>query len=342
MSLHVFASIVTPFGTAANNRGENEGNITPLQKLIWFGQAHTTVSAEAIRFALRRLLAEEEPQGTNRRWNESARVNEWRDPAFIAWAFDEKGGYANPEALHYIDDDLLGFMSAEAAKEEAEAGEPVEPAPEPSAAKGRKPKTPKKPKAKGTATVRRAVLEVTRAVSLTPWPGDVTFNAASPRATPSAAKKGDNPVPYGTEVHATRYQFGLALTPERLRDPSRAARALHALAKLHTVAGNHGRFLYQFAPEGIVFRVTDDPAPRLLYCFETADEGQTVDAPVLARRVEDGDIRADELVFGGSIAHTATAQKLREKGARIPEPPGVQAAVAEVVRRIDSRAAQRR
>ncbi len=76
MSLHVFANIVTPFGTAANNRGETEGNITTLQKLIWLGVAHTTVSAEAIRFALRRLLAGEEPQGTNRQWNENTRMNE--------------------------------------------------------------------------------------------------------------------------------------------------------------------------------------------------------------------------------------------------------------------------
>ena len=38
MSLHVFANVVTPFGTAANNRGDNEGtNITPLQKLLWLG-----------------------------------------------------------------------------------------------------------------------------------------------------------------------------------------------------------------------------------------------------------------------------------------------------------------
>jgi len=57
----------------------------------------------------------------------------------------------------------------------------------------------------GSADVRRAVLEVTRAISLLPWAGDVTFNAASPGATPSAAKKGNNPVPYGTELHATRY-----------------------------------------------------------------------------------------------------------------------------------------
>src|SRR5207253_2541209 len=115
----------------------------------------------------------------------------WQEPDFKGWA-SEKG-------KTFIDDDILGFMTAEAAKEEGEAG---------------------------TANVRRAVLEVTRAVSLTPWSGDVTFNAASPGATPSAQKKGSNPVPYGAEFHATRYQFGFALTPERLRDKTRAATAV--------------------------------------------------------------------------------------------------------------------
>ena len=179
MSLHVFANFVTPFGTAANNRAETEGNITTLQKLLWMGETHSTVSAEAIRFALRRILAGDEE--TNRSWNENDRANVWKDNQFKGWAKEKD--------KTFIDDDLLGYMIAEAAKEEGEAG---------------------------SASVRRAVLEVTRAVSLTPWAGDVTFNAASPGATPSASKgenKSKNPVPYGTEVHATRYQYGIALTP---------------------------------------------------------------------------------------------------------------------------------
>ncbi len=220
MSLHVFANIVTPYGTAANNRGETEGNVTTLQKLIWMGVPHTSISAEAIRFALRRLLASQEEKGTNRTYNEATRVNEWQEKDFASWNVDGASGY--------IDDDLLGYMSAEAAKENA-GGDAPEPAPEADES-GKKSKTKPKPKAKGTATVRRGVLEITRAVSLTPWPGDMTFNAASPGATASAAKgEGNNPVPSGTEVHATRYQYGLALTPARLRDRSRrggkAARA---------------------------------------------------------------------------------------------------------------------
>lgn len=299
MSLHVFANFVTPFGTAANNRAETEGNITTLQKLIWMGETHSTVSAEAIRFALRRRLAAAEP--TNRKWDEDARNNTWQD-----WAFK---GWASADGKTFVDDDLLGYMTAEAAKEEGEAG---------------------------SANVRRAVLEVTRAVSLTPWAGDVTFNAASPGATPSAQKKGTNPVPYGTEVHATRYQYGVALTPERLRDKSRAAKAVEALCNLGTVAGNHGRFLFDFSPEAVVFRITADPAPRLLYCFDTPDDGKTVVAGRLADRVLAGDIDPAELVVAGVELRSSDGKKVVE-GATVL--PGVKAACAEAVRRINDQLA---
>lgn len=298
MSLHVFANAVTTYGTAANNRAETEGNITTLQKIIWQGQPHTTVSAEAIRFALRRQLAQLDANGTNRRWNEDLRVNEWQDHKFSGWQ--------TPQGKTFPDDDLLGFMTAEAASEEGTAR---------------------------SRNARRAVLELTRAVSLTPWPGDVTFNAASPGATPSAQKRGQNPVPYGTEVHATRYQFGLALTPERLREKRRASMALRALGALRTVAGNHARFLYDFAPEVIVFRLTDDPAPRLLYCFETSDDGRTVEAPSLLERVRAGDVKPDELVFGGSRVAPQTAAELQKCGATVYD--GVKQAIDDVCQRID-------
>jgi CRISPR-associated protein Cst2 len=297
MSLHVFASIVTPFGTAANNRGETEGNVTTLQKLIWQGQPHTTVSAEAIRFGLRQILATLEKEGTNRRWNEDGRYNEWKDREFKTWGEGKKPGY--------IDDDLLGFMSAEAAAEEGEAG---------------------------SANVRRAVLEVTRAVSLTPWTGDVTFNAASPGATPSAQKKGIYSVPYGTEVHATRYQYGLALTPERLRDKSRAAKALKAVGELGTVAGNQGRFLFDFSPDYIIIRITEDPAPRILYCFEPHEGGKYVFAPSVVHRIKSGDIQADELLVGAGDTESGIAKEFKQYEVPVS---GVKAAIAAACERVD-------
>ncbi len=304
MTLHVFANIVTPFGTAANNRGETPGNTTTLQKLIWHGAPHTSVSAEAIRFALRRRLldnaprnSDNEPTELHRWWDEDQRLNCWRD-------FDSKKKTVKFDKWRdYMDDDLLGFMSAEAAEEEG---------------------------ARGSAKVRRAVLELSRAVSLTPWTGDVVFNAASPRATPTAAKgEGDNPVPYGAEVHATRYQYGLAMTPAYLHVSSRAITALRRLAELGEVAGNNARFLFDFSPDSIVIRLTDDPAPRLLYCFTTEDEGKTVTITkdFKARVGKAGaDICGGELIIGGVLAATDAAKQLEQKGARL-FPHQVKAAV---------------
>jgi CRISPR-associated protein Cst2 len=180
----------------------------------------------------------------------------------------------------------------------------------------------------GSANVRRAVLEVTRAVSLTPWPGDVTFNAASPGATPSAAKKGTNPVPYGTELHATRYQFGAALTPNRLRDPNRAKIAIEGLCSLRTVAGNHGRFLFDFSPDVVVFRITTDPSPRFLYCFDTKDNGASVDAESLMQRIDSGDIDPSELFVGCSDVNSTLAKLLQSKGVQVS---GVKATSRSVI-----------
>lgn len=314
MSLHIFGALVTPFGTAANNRGETEGNLTTLQKLIWQGRTHTTVSAEAIRFALRRHLAGVAP--VNRGFDEDTRQNTWQDPTFSAWA--------SPTGETYIDDDLLGFMAAEAAKEDDAEEADVEPSE--GAAKGKK-----KAKKKGTTKVRRAVLEVTRAVSLTPWSGDVTFNAASTGATPSAARKGDYPVPYGTEVHATRYQYGFSLTPERLREPGRARQAIMGLVALRSVAGNQARFLFDFAPDAVVFRVSQDPAPRILYCFETEDGGRTVSVPELVRRVQSGDVPGRELIIGGRLVEAIAGLPEFEE-ARLY--PGVRAAAEALCARI--------
>ncbi len=273
MSKHLFGLVVTHHGTAANNRGETEGNITTLQKILWNNQVHTTVSAEAIRYAIR-WYWQRIGGKLNRSWDDKADSHKWEKPGFDGWD-------------GFLDDDVLGFMSAKAGKEESNDEEDS--------------KDKKKSRVKGTCDKRRARLEVTRAISLTPFAGDITFNAASIGATPSASSTGKDPVPYGTEVHATRYQYGFALTPEELADKSRALAVLDAIINLNEVAGNHARFLYDFSPESIILRWTDDFAPRMLYGFEMDKDGNLSIQQVLAR-VAAGDIDARELIVGGPIA----------------------------------------
>ncbi|MDP9373084.1 MAG: type I-B CRISPR-associated protein Cas7/Cst2/DevR, partial [Chloroflexota bacterium] len=173
--------------------------------------------------------------------------------------------------------------------------------------------------------------EVTRAISLGPWPGDVVFNVAGIGATPSAATRGAFPVPYSGEVHATRYQYGFALTPEDLLDRGRALHLVDAIIDLADVAGNHARFFYDFAPDTIIFRWTDDFAPRMLYPFRL-DAGGGLTVPELVRRVRAGDISAGELIVGGSLAETGDGQALAALGAAVH--PGVKQAAGDAKERL--------
>jgi len=302
MSKHLFGLVVTHHGTAANNRGENEGNITTLQKMLWHGEVHSTVSAEAIRWAYR-YYWQRAGLPVNRKWDEQKNDHVWQDPKWLPWT-DPTGKGKGKDT--FIDDDVMGFMLAEAGKTEGNEAE---------AGKGKR--------TKGTCDKRRGPLELTRSVSLTPFSGDITFNAKS-------GEKGSTSL-YGTEIHATRYQYGLALTPEALDKPERALAVVDAVVGLSEVAGNQARFLFDFSPDSVVFRWTDDFAPRMLYAFKVDAEGRPT-VPALLQRVAAGDISPAELIVGGPIADTADGAALKQKGAFVV--PGVKAAAKELKERI--------
>lgn len=345
MSKHLFGLVVTPYGTAANNRGENEGNITTLQKILWKNEVHTTVSPEAIRWALRyfwqRKLGDE---SVNRRWNEELQDHKFFDQSWKPWTSKDEADQRLPT---FIDDDVMGFMLAEAAS--TDGNDQVD------SLKGDKKKlddefgklvgTEKtgeygkslkeqikvindkiKALSQGKTDKRRGALEVTRAISLLPFVGDITFNAKS-------GTKGNTSL-YGTEVHATRYQYGIALTPESLREPKRVLDVVDAVTALAEVAGNHSRFLYDFAPESVVFRWTDDFAPRFLYGFEMdAESNLSFDA--VLEKVRNGDIAASELFIGGTIVKNLTAAEKDDlRGASLHE--GVKAAANALKQKIQT------
>ncbi len=285
MTMHIFGTVLTARGVAANNRGENEGSMTTLQKVVRGGNLHTTVSSEAVRYAIRELWGQDGDLETNRKV--SHRGNEWADKDFgKGW---EK----------FIDNDVLGFMHA-----------------------------------KKETVSRRGILEIGRAVSTTPWPGTIAANFASPGANPSVSH--NDPVPYAGEIHDTRYQFSFAMTPDALEGENKLARTeatLRALQSLRRVGGNHGRYLYDFSPESVVFRVTQDPAPRIMFVFEEGDNGE-LSLLKLGRRLEgtEPDIRPEELIVGTLLDDIQGLDELRKKGVTVL--PGIKAAVSEVLQRL--------
>ena len=80
---------------------------------------------------------------------------------------------------------------------------------------------------------------------------------------------------------------------------------LDALVSICRVGGNHGRFLFDFAPESIIFRWTHDFAPRFLYCFEEDEMGE-IFIPELLRQIKSGDLNPEEFWIGGKITNPNT------------------------------------
>lgn len=282
MTHHLFGAVLTAEGVASNNRGENAGNVSTLQKVLRGGEIYTTVSAEAIRYAMREYWSSQDEK-LNR--SIDGDDNTWADTTFKKWK-------------EHLDDDLFGFMDA-----------------------------------KKETVKRRGRFEISRALSTRPWTGDTLFNVASVGAHP---RDNSNPIPYSTEVHSTRYQFLFALTPARLEVPSRALKALDAVQNLHRVAGNHSRYLYDFAPEAVVLRLTRDPVPRMMYCFEESEFGAiTVDK--LLHALESGDIDGTEVVTGGRLLSDSDedlAQRLENSGVSVHR--GVKAAFEEISKRLQA------
>lgn len=189
-------------------------------------------------------------------------------------------------AKKFIDDDLFGFMDAKKGKDNENA-----------------------------TTKRRGALEVSRALSLDPYWGDVAFGSKGGTKNKTSI--------HSTEVHCTAYQYTIALTPESLQDATRAALLLDAVSSVRHVGGNHARFLYDFRPESIVIRVTQDPSPWIMDCFKRV--GDSVGCSRLVRLVKVGDIKADELIVGGEIADTPYREQLEQLGVKVF--PGVKEAL---------------
>lgn len=314
---YLYGTILTGEAVAANNRGDNLGNTMTLQKVFHQDDLHTSVSAEAIRFALRyRFQLEGLP--VNRSYDPEEGKLFYEDEKRTAW---------NPtNGSVFIDDDLMGFMDAEAAKQEREDEDPeAAETSEQKPARGRR-------RAKGKTTKRPSPLAIGRAVSLRPYRGELSFNAVSGEKTEGALSL------YGTEMHTTEYQYSFGLNLSDVVKKEHIGPLLDAIIDPPPIAGNHARFAYDFSPASIVLRVTSVHASKIQNCFEHDEERRTYTIARLTYRVESGDIPARELIVGGEVSATPEGARLKELGVTVFA--GVRAAADEARRRITARGAQ--
>ena len=308
---YLYGTILTGEAVAANNRGDNIGNTMTLQKVFHQDDLHTSVSAEAIRFALRYRF-QLEGLHVNRSYDPEEGKLHLQDEKRITW---------DPASnTVYIDDDLMGFMDAEAAKQEREDEEPeAAEISEPKTARGRR-------KAKGTTTKRTSPLAIGRAVSLRPYRGELSFNAVSGEKTKGALSL------YSTEMHTTEYQYSFGLNLGDIVNKEHIGHLLDAIIDPPPVAGNHARFAYDFSPASIVLRVTSAHSSKVQNCFEHDEEHRTYTIERLLQRIASGDIPASELIVGGEVSTTLAGEQLKKLCVEVF--PGVKAAADEARRRI--------
>jgi CRISPR-associated protein Cst2 len=318
---YLYGTVLTGEAVAANNRGENIGNTTTLQKVFVKDDLHTSVSAEAIRFALRYRF-QLEGLSVNRRYDAVAGKLGYNDEKRVNW---------DPNGEVYIDDDLMGFMDAAAAakeREEDDSGDDAAVAA--TAAKEVSPKTASKKssKPKGKTTKRPSPLAIGRAVSLRRYRGELSYNAVS-----GEKEKGKLSL-YSAEMHTTEYQYSFGLNLNDVVKKENIRHLVTAIADPPPVAGNHARFAYDFSPASIVLRVTCAHSSRIQNCFEHDEATRSYTAQRLIDRIEAGDVPAEEIIAGGAIAKTVEGAKLRDLGATVLA--GVDAAAKEARSRIAS------
>lgn len=306
---YLYGTILTGEAVAANNRGDNIGNTTTLQKVFHQDDVHTSVSAEAIRFALRYRFQLEDPGTVNRSYDIASGKLEY---------IDEKRRDWNPQEDVFIDDDLMGFMDAEAAAKEKE--EELETEEETVVTKSRKPKP------KGKTTKRQSPLATGRAVSLRPYRGEISFNCVSGEKI-----KGKLSL-YSAEMHTTEYQYSFGLNLSDVVKKKHISSLIDAIIDPPAIAGNHSRFAYDFSPASIVLRVTNTHSSRIQNCFEHDELNRTYTINRLIQRVEAKDIPASELIVGGEVAISEEGEKLKSLGVAVL--PGVYAAANEAQKRI--------
>jgi len=312
---YLYGTVLTSEATAANNRGDNIGNTTTLQKVFHQDDLHTSVSAEAIRFALRYRFQLQDLK-VNREYDAGAGKLHYEDEKRTNWTTQGNG---------CIDDDLMGFMDAAAAQKESE-----DEAMEAASGEGEQAATPakgaKRGKMKGTTTKRPSPLAIGRAVSLRPYRGEISFNAVSGEKI-----KGKLSL-YNAEMHTTEYQYSFGLNLGDVIAKENIKHLIDAVVDPPQVAGNHARFAYDFSPASIILRVTNAHSSRIQNCFEHDEQSRTYTIERLIKRVASGDLPASELIVGGEVATTEEGAQLRELGVAIYE--GVNAAAGEARRRI--------
>lgn len=222
--MNLFATVLTYAAPSANYRGESELNRTVIQKVTDGRFDYPIISPEAMRNALREILA-----GYGLPCNRSR----LHDEEQLAVTFAD---YPNPGA--YVDDFFFGYLVAKGKKDREKIRKEVN---------------------RDDFTFKRdSVLRMNLAKGLEPYRHSTVFTQ-SPLAAEGSKYRNDtssNLLHRETAVTAFQYPFALNLNDCSAGPAEWTQALLKAIGELNGVSGNHARSYYEMAPASIIVRLT--------------------------------------------------------------------------------------
>ncbi len=268
--MNLFATVLTYAAPSANYRGESELNRTVIQKITDGRYDYPIISPEAMRNALREILA-----GYKLPMNRS-RLND-EDQLAVKFA-------AYPYPDEYADDFLFGYLVAASGKDRKDI----------------KDKLKKSGRADAdTFTFKRdSVLRMNLAKALEPYRFNTVFTQSPLASKESAYQNSTSSALLHRETAHTAFQYPFALNGNDCQPKPEWTKALlKAIGELNDVAGNHARSYYEMAPASIVVRLTKQlVAGYRTYCFKPGG-----DLPDLIDDLAKGDYPGGEFYLGGEL-----------------------------------------
>jgi len=295
--MNLFATILTYPAPSANYRGESELNRSVIQKVTDGRFDYPIISPEAMRNALREILAKYGlPCNRERLHDEEQLAVKFRD-------------LPNPDS--YADDFFFGYLVATNSADRKKYLQRI------ADERG-------DDSAKSFTFKRDSVLRMNLAKALEPYRHNAIFTQSPLAAEGSAYQNATTSALLHRETVVSAFQYPLALNLKDCRSkPDWTRKLLKAIGELNDVAGNHARSYFEMAPASIIVRLTNQlVAGYETYGFRTDGTFPEVVDGILHEPT--ADYPADEFYLGGKIVKEMSsdlAERLLKRGATLDRDP---------------------